>query len=198
MTTCLGKSCSLGLPRVPFVNSCQFMYLVISLLVLRAGCGIWLYRFLIIAYLFTLFILSFLKYWKEIIVTDAKMKHILSICEQLPLTRVNLKQEHIWIFLDRDLPSVHLSCLWGTVLRLGATENGVCHTWMHDTLSLMNTRCFHLVLWELDKWWWFLKVWASLALFDEITEIIIMAFSRNIFQAYTGMFVLENNVFIFW
>ena len=54
MTTCLGKSCSFGLPRVPFVNYCQFMYLVISLLVLRAGCGIWLNRFLIIAYLFTL------------------------------------------------------------------------------------------------------------------------------------------------
>ena len=30
--------------------------LVISLLVLRAGCGIWLYQFLIIAYLFTLLI----------------------------------------------------------------------------------------------------------------------------------------------
>ena len=30
------------------------MYLVISLLVLRAGCGIWLYQFLNIAYLFTL------------------------------------------------------------------------------------------------------------------------------------------------
>ena len=29
------------------------MYLVISLLVLRAGCGIWLHQFLIIAYLFT-------------------------------------------------------------------------------------------------------------------------------------------------
>ena len=29
------------------------MYLVISLLVLRAGCGISLYQFLIIAYLFT-------------------------------------------------------------------------------------------------------------------------------------------------
>ena len=28
MTTCLGKSCSFGLPRVPFVNCCQFMYLV--------------------------------------------------------------------------------------------------------------------------------------------------------------------------
>ena len=39
MTTCLGKSCSFGLPRVPFVNGCQFMNLVISLLVLRAGCG---------------------------------------------------------------------------------------------------------------------------------------------------------------
>ena len=46
MTTYLGKSCSFGLPRVPFVNCRQFMYLVISLLVLRAGCGI-------IAYLFT-------------------------------------------------------------------------------------------------------------------------------------------------
>ena len=54
MTTCLGKSCSFGLPRVPFVNCCQFMYLVISLLVLKAGCGIWLYQFLIIAYLFIL------------------------------------------------------------------------------------------------------------------------------------------------
>ena len=53
MTTYLGKSCSFGLPRVPFVNCRQFMYLVISLLVLRAGCGIWLYQFLIIAYPFT-------------------------------------------------------------------------------------------------------------------------------------------------
>ena len=53
MTTYLGKSCSFGLPRVPFVNCGQFMYLVISLLILRAGCGIWLYQFLIIAYLFT-------------------------------------------------------------------------------------------------------------------------------------------------
>ena len=55
MTTYLGKSCSFCLPRVPFVNCHQFMYLVISLLVLRAGYGIWLYQFLIIAYLFTLF-----------------------------------------------------------------------------------------------------------------------------------------------
>ena len=40
MTTSLGKSCSFGLPRVPFENCCQFMYLVVSVLVLRAGCGI--------------------------------------------------------------------------------------------------------------------------------------------------------------
>ena len=59
MTTYLGKSCSFGLPRVPFVNCGQFMYLVISLLVLRAGCGIWLYQFLIIAYLFTLQLMSY-------------------------------------------------------------------------------------------------------------------------------------------
>ena len=32
MTTYLGKSCSFCLPRVPFVNCRQFMYLVISLL----------------------------------------------------------------------------------------------------------------------------------------------------------------------
>ena len=28
MTTCLWKSCSFGLLRVPFVNGCQFMYLL--------------------------------------------------------------------------------------------------------------------------------------------------------------------------
>ena len=39
MTTYLGKSCSFCLPRVPLVNCRQFMFLVISLLVLRAGCG---------------------------------------------------------------------------------------------------------------------------------------------------------------
>ena len=57
MTTYLGKSCSFCLPRVLFVNCRQFMYLVISLLVLRAGYGIRLYQFLIIAYLFTLLLL---------------------------------------------------------------------------------------------------------------------------------------------
>ena len=31
MASCLGKSCSFGLPRVPLVNCCQFVYLVILL-----------------------------------------------------------------------------------------------------------------------------------------------------------------------
>ena len=124
--------------------------------------------------------------------------NILSINEKLPLTRVHLTQEYIWIFLDIELSSVQLSFLWCTVLWRGTIENGVRHTWMHDTLSLMNTRWFHWVLWELAKWWWFLNVWASLALFDGIIKTISMAFSRNIFQAYTGMFAFENNVFTFW
>ena len=52
MTICLGKSCLFGLRRVPFDKCFQFMYLLISLLVFRTWCGIWLYQFLIIAYLF--------------------------------------------------------------------------------------------------------------------------------------------------
>ena len=60
MTTWPGKSWSLNLPQVPFVNCCQFVYLVISFLVLRAVCGIWLCQFLIIAYLY---ILQQLKVW---------------------------------------------------------------------------------------------------------------------------------------
>ena len=54
MTSYLGKSCTFGLPRVPFVSCCQFMYLVVSLLVLRAEYGILLYQFLIITYRFLL------------------------------------------------------------------------------------------------------------------------------------------------
>ena len=71
MTTCLEKSCSFGLPRVPFVNCCQFMNLVISLLVWGQDVGsdcisswslliflLRLYRFLIIAFSSTLFRLA--------------------------------------------------------------------------------------------------------------------------------------------
>ena len=53
VAACLGGGCSFGLSRGLFVNCCRFVYLVVSLLVLRAGYEIWLSRFLIIAYLFT-------------------------------------------------------------------------------------------------------------------------------------------------
>ena len=82
MTTCLEKSCSFGLPRVPFVNCCQFMYLVVSLLVLRAGCGIWLYQFLIIAYPFTFLINDQNKHLPHLdLITDKTLEYI-TISEQ--------------------------------------------------------------------------------------------------------------------
>ena len=95
MTSCLGKSCSFGLPRVPFVNCCQFVYLVISLLVLRAGFGIRLYQFLIIAYLFTL------NGGKEIILLGDFKKDLLNS---------NIKNE--WLTFTRSrlvLPNLHQS-----------------------------------------------------------------------------------------
>ena len=49
---------SFDLPRVPFEGCCRFVYLAISLLVLRAGYGIRLYQFRIIAHLFTLLLHS--------------------------------------------------------------------------------------------------------------------------------------------
>ena len=101
MTTYLGKSCSFCLPRVPFVNCRQFMYLVISLLVLRAGYGIWLYQFLIIAYLFTFYLfgprfdlyqsLNRLPIWNS------------QNCSMFPLAFVALwLQGHWWGFISRN------------------------------------------------------------------------------------------------
>ena len=97
MTTYLGKSCSFCLPRVPFVNCGQFMYLVISLLVLRAGCGIWLYQFLIIAHLFTLetFNLAlfhrpamFIAKWYSNYVIHARVKNNGEYSEPFPIRRL--------------------------------------------------------------------------------------------------------------
>ena len=107
------------------------------------------------------------------------MYYIRSVNEKLPLTRVH-------IFLDRELPSVQLSFLWCTVLGIGTAEKVFVRR--ECTIPFTNE---HRVLWELAKWWWLLKVWASLALFDRIIETISMAFSRNIFQAYSGIFVLK-------
>ena len=55
MTTCLGKSCSFGLLRVSFVNVINLcVYVLLSFSVVRVGCGIGLYYFLLIVFLFTL------------------------------------------------------------------------------------------------------------------------------------------------
>ena len=131
MTTNLGKSCSFCLPRVPFVNCCQFMYLVISLLVLRAGCGIWLYRFLIIAYLFTLYEPRHDK-TNKMVVRRAKTPISLGICPVWPQSSLSACRNlgslathwaHsedsdqtgrmlrlIWVFAGRTLILLVLSC----------------------------------------------------------------------------------------
>ena len=55
MTICFEKNCSFGLLRISFVSVYQFCMCVFpSVLVLRVGCGIRLYNFLIIAILVTL------------------------------------------------------------------------------------------------------------------------------------------------
>ena len=92
MTTYLGKSCSFGLPRVLFVNCRQFMYLVISLLVLRAGCGISLYQFLIIAYLFTLIRLGGCPGWFESLMGSQVKVFVLSCAGSLISKRDLCKQ----------------------------------------------------------------------------------------------------------
>ena len=51
-----------------------------------------------------------------LVLSLCRRRTILSINEKLPLTRIQLTQEHIWIFLDRELRSVQLSFLWCTVL----------------------------------------------------------------------------------
>ena len=99
MTTYLGKSCSFGLPRVPFVNCRQFMYLVISLLVLRAGCGIWLSQFLIIAYLFTLLCAQ----W---VAKEPRFLHAVSEDSD----QTGRMPRLIWVFAGRRLILLVLSC----------------------------------------------------------------------------------------
>ena len=122
-----------------------------------------------------------------------KLMYIIYNWAKLPMTRVHLTKEHFSFFLNRELPSLQLSFLWCTVLF--TTENGIRHEWHQDPRSLKSTSWF---LWEIAKLWCFLKIGASLFLFDGIIETISMAFSWNIFQAYNRMFIFEKNVFTFW
>ena len=94
--------------------------------------------------------------------------------------------------------SAFIFVVYSPVPCIGTTENGIRHEWNHDMRSLTSTSCFHWFLWEIAKLWCFLKIGASLSLFDGIIETISMAFSWNIFQIYNRMFIFENNVFKFW
>ena len=70
----------------------QFMYLVISLLVLRAGCGIWLYQFLIIANLFYFsFLFLYLYYYIFIYKTYVTLyRYIVCFRRQIPNSAVTI------------------------------------------------------------------------------------------------------------
>ena len=109
----------------------------------------------------------------------------MGINEKLPMGLVHLTKEHIWFILDRKLPSLHLSFLLCTSLCIGTTENGICRTWMHDTRTLTNIVVLSESLSLAFSIWW-----NNRNSFD--------GFSRNIFQAYTGVFVFENDVLKIW
>ena len=68
------------------------MYLFISLLVLRAGYGIWLYQFLIIAYLFTFYV-------GAIIESDARPTCVQLKREAKLLTVIGLNTKHAAVAL---------------------------------------------------------------------------------------------------
>ena len=72
MTTCLGKSCSFGLPRVPFVNCCQYVFscfpfgfegrmwdLIVSV---PDHC---------LSFYFSKFLIDLLRLWREILITHS-------------------------------------------------------------------------------------------------------------------------------
>ena len=128
MTTYFGKSCSFCLPRVPFVNCRQFMYLVISLLVLRAGYGIWLYQFLIIAYLFTYGL------WQA---------DYYQICQHLSLERLD-----VWILLLR-------SSLMKWYYFLYCFNQRYCHCWMVASARFEKVFTYtgRQVVWYPAKYW---------------------------------------------
>ena len=94
MTTYLGKSCSFCLPRVPFVNCRQFMYLVISLL----------YQFLIIAYLFTF--QSRMEHHRTNIKSQDPLREIpAASAESLPC--LHRLQEGLWQGMVRSLMGIY-------------------------------------------------------------------------------------------
>ena len=130
MTTCLGKNCSFGLPRVPFVNCCQFMYLAISLLVLRAGCGIWLYRFLIIAYLFTSV---------RLLVYTLTSKHFAETDMKMTATRqndINTSKSSFWRHARESSYTPHVRRHFLAPIGFTEIPVGYARKWLLDPMML--------------------------------------------------------------
>ena len=127
MTTYLGKICSFCLPRVPFVNCRQFMYLVISLLVLRAGYGIWLYQFLIIAYLFTI-LLNSQKLARSILLQQSEFVLVDGILFHSRVAKAKTKA------LSRYQLVLPETCIQ-TILHLGWWSTLAAHGGIQDTID---------------------------------------------------------------
>ena len=113
MTTCLGKSCSFGLPRVPFrkLLSIYVFKLIISLVVFRAECGVWLYHLLIHC-------LSF--YFESVMYTVS-----LDICKSLV---DDLLDQAVLILHNHSMGYSRLFC---------SSNDDILYTWyMPDTVNL--------------------------------------------------------------
>ena len=98
--------------------------------------------------------------------------NILSVNENLSLTRVHLKKKRAYLTLSRQsyrLFTFHF--VLDTVLYMGTTRNVI-----GDSCLLISVSHFHWVLLELAKCLWFLKVWISRSLVEGVTETIWMAF----------------------
>ena len=147
MTTYLGKSCSFGLLRVPFVNCRQFMYLVISLLVLRAGCGIWLYQFVIIAYHFTFTyldpILIYISLWIDCLFEIRKLQfHLAFVAGSL--------QGHWYGFISRNYVVWLIFFLMNVFIALTGTIFFICIC--HRSVANGNIAPFDKQLLNRQNW----------------------------------------------
>ena len=183
MTTYLGKSCSFGLPRVPFVNCRQFMYLVISLLVLRAGCGIWLYQFLIIAYLFTL-----CNDWTQSVLLQTREREIRHMRSHPSPAANTAGPCPRWIKSGRTPWHRKLPCTLPRYLYLFGTESliNVCcfllllfiHVYIHKSFYCLlkiywhkETAMFGLFYYKI--WWEYILKHVKIAYFDVFSPISI-------------------------
>ena len=140
MTTCLGKSCSFGLPRVTFVNCCQFMYSVISFWnVFLFFCLTWSISFSCTAG-FTHFVHDFLRSFQTSIdVKTNEMSHLMTkptkwLCAQRCLRSAwafaQPDQSHRCPHEETSGAELPVECTAKTLIRLGG-----CPGWSEFSLG---------------------------------------------------------------